>query len=273
MSNHEWSPSRMNAPGFTLLSRLPEDELLRRQQAGDRGALDELVSRYLPLANALARRYSYTSETPDDLEQVASIGLVAAIRRYDPERGKSLRAFAVPTILGELRRHFRDTGWSVHMPRPLQERAREVREATSRLSASLMRSPTPREVAADLGMPVEHVLESLAVRRAYRPESLDAPPTPAADGSERSWEALHGREDDGYARAEASASVERAMRALPEREQEIIRLRFAEELSQAEIGNVLGISQMHVSRLLRRGLDRVETIVSGTPRDSSYANN
>jgi RNA polymerase sigma-B factor len=261
----------MNANGLTLPSRLSEDELIVRHRNGDRTALDELVERYRPLASGLARRYSYTSESSDDLAQVAFIGLVAAINRYDPARGKSLRAFAVPTILGELRRHFRDTGWSVHMPRPLQERAREVREATATLSATLMRSPNPREVASHLGISVELVLESLAVRRAYRPESLDAPPTPAADGSERSWDTMHGREDDGYAQAEASASVERAMRALPEREQEIIRLRFSEELSQAEIGSVLGISQMHVSRLLRRGLDRVETIVSGSPSPSSYA--
>jgi RNA polymerase sigma-B factor len=261
----------MHANAITLPSRLSEDELIERHRDGDRAALDELVERYRPLASGLARRYSYTSESSDDLEQVAFIGLVAAIQRYDPARGKSLRAFAVPTILGELRRHFRDTGWSVHMPRPLQERAREVREATTNLSATLMRSPTPREVGAHLGMSVELVLESVAVRRAYRPESLDAPPTPAADGSQRSWDSMHGREDDGYARAEASASVERAMRALPEREQQIIHLRFAEELSQAEIGTKLGISQMHVSRLLRRGLDRVETIVSGTPRSSSYA--
>jgi RNA polymerase sigma-B factor len=261
----------MNANGITLPSRLSEDELIERHRDGDRAALTELVERYRPLAAGLARRYSYTSESSDDLEQVAFIGLVAAIQRYDPARGKSLRAFAVPTILGELRRHFRDTGWSVHMPRPLQERAREVRQATTSLSATLMRSPTAREVAAHLEISVELVLESLAVRRAYRPESLDAPPTPAADGSQRSWDTMHGREDEGYARAEASASVERAMRALPEREQQIIRLRFGQELSQAEIGSLLGISQMHVSRLLRRGLDRVETIVTGTPRSSSYA--
>lgn len=261
----------MSTNGFIPPSRLSEDELIQRQQDGDPDALDELVARHRPLASALAHRYSYTSESSEDLEQVACIGLVAAIRRYDPSRGKSLRAFAVPTILGELRRHFRDTGWSVHMPRPLQERARDVRDATAILGAKLMRSPTPREVAVYLELSVEQVVESLAVRRAYRPDSLDAPPPPGEDGSVRSWDSMHGREDDGYARAEASASVERAMRALPEREQEIIRLRFSEELSQAEIGHVLGISQMHVSRLLRRGLDRVQTIVTGTPGRSSYA--
>jgi RNA polymerase sigma-B factor len=245
-----------------LLSRLPDNELVKRHRAGDRAALDELTSRYHPLATGLARRYSYTSETADDLEQVACIGLVAAINRYDPDRGKSLRAFAVPTILGELRRHFRDTGWSVHMPRPLQERARDVREMTTKMTAELQRSPSPREVAQRMNLTVEEVLESRAVRRAYSPDSLDAPPTPNDDDSPRSWESIHGCEDDGYARVEANAVVERAMKALPAREREIIRLRFGAELSQAEIGTALGISQMHVSRLLRRSLDRVGAIVS-----------
>src|SRR4051794_23144358 len=256
--------------GFCLHSKLSDNELVRRHRAGDRSALEELTNRYRSLASGLARRYSYTSEAPDDLEQVAAIGLVAAINRFDPDRGKSLRAFAVPTILGELRRHFRDTGWSVHMPRPLQERARDVREATTKLTADLQRSPSPREVAASMGIPVEQVLESLAVRRAYSPESLDAPPTPSDDGSPRSWDSFHGVEEDGYARVEAGVAVERAMRALPEREQQIIRLRFGAELSQSEIGNALGISQMHVSRLLRRGLDRVERIVkAGNPYATS----
>ena len=245
-----------------LLSRLDDNALVKRHRAGDRAAQDELIARYKPLALGLARRYSYTSETADDLEQVASIGLVAAIKRYDPERGKSLRAFAVPTILGELRRHFRDTGWSVHMPRPLQERARDVREMTTKMTSELQRSPTPREVAARMELSVEQVLESRAVRRAYSPDSLDAPPQPGDDDSPRSWDSVHGCDDAGYARVEANTIVERAMRALPEREQQIIQLRFGAELSQAEIGSVLGISQMHVSRLLRRSLDRVGAIVS-----------
>jgi RNA polymerase sigma-B factor len=241
---------------------LDDNELVRRHRAGDRSAQEELIARYKPLAIGLARRYSYTSETADDLEQVAAIGLVAAIKRFDPERGKSLRAFAVPTILGELRRHFRDTGWSVHMPRPLQERARDVREMTTKLTAELQRSPSPREVAERMEISVEDVLESRAVRRAYSPDSLDAPPAKGDDDSPRTWDSVHGTEERGYARVEANAIVERAMRSLPERERQIIRLRFGAELSQAEIGSVLGISQMHVSRLLRRSLDRVGAIVS-----------
>jgi RNA polymerase sigma-B factor len=252
----------MMRSGVLLRSRLDDSELVRRHRQGDRAALDELISRYKPLASALARRYSYTTETADDLDQVASIGLVAAIKRYDPDRGKTLRAFAVPTILGELRRHFRDTGWSVHMPRPLQERARDVREMTERMTAELQRSPSAREVASRMGLSVEQVLESRAVRRAYSPDSLDATPAPNDDESPRSWDTLHGCEEEGYSRVEARVLVDRAIRALPEREREIIRLRFDAELSQAEIGTKLGISQMHVSRLLRRSLERVEMIVN-----------
>jgi RNA polymerase sigma-B factor len=246
-----------------LLSRLDDDELVRRHHEGDRAALEELTARYRPLATGLARRYAYTSESSDDLDQVASIGLVAAINRYDPERGRSLRAFAVPTILGELRRHFRDTGWSVHMPRPLQERSREVREITNKLTMEMQRSPTPREVATRMDLTVEDILESRAVRRAYSPDSLDAPPKPGDDDVPRTWDSVHGRDEDGYAKVEARAMLDRAMGALPEREQQIIRLRFGAELSQAEIGTALGISQMHVSRLLRRSLDRVGAIISG----------
>jgi RNA polymerase sigma-B factor len=250
-------------PALALqLSKLGDNELVALHRAGSRAAQEELIARYRPLATGLARRYSYTSETADDLEQVACVGVVAAIKRYDPERGRSLRAFAVPTILGELRRHFRDTGWSVHMPRPLQERARAVREMTSKMTTELQRSPTPREVARRMRLSVEDVLESRAVRRAYSPDSLDAPPTPSDDTSPRAWDSIHGVEDDGYSRVESTAMMERAIRALPERERQIIQLRFGAELSQAEIGNALGISQMHVSRLLRRSLDRVGAIVS-----------
>jgi RNA polymerase sigma-B factor len=133
---------------------------------------------------------------------------------------------------------------------------------TNKMTSELQRSPTPREVADRMTLSVEQVLESRAVRRAYSPESLDAPPSPRDDDATRTWDSIHGCEEEGYARVEANAIVERAMRALPAREQEIIRLRFNEELSQAEIGSMLGISQMHVSRLLRRSLDRVGAIVS-----------
>jgi RNA polymerase sigma-B factor len=211
----------------------------------------------LPLVKTLARRYSYTSEPLDDLVQVGCVGLLHALTRYDSRVGSSFRAFAVPTIVGELRRHFRDTAWSVHLPRSLQERTRSVQIAMEALSAKLGRSPTVAEIAERIEATPEQVLEAMEARFAYRVDSLDAPAEP---GDERDqWHAA-GEEDPGYAVAEASMTLERAMKALPPRELALIRLRFEEDLSQSEIGRAMGISQMHVSRLLRRALARMQAI-------------
>src|SRR5215216_6903954 len=148
----------------------------RWRRRGDERAHEELVNRHLPLVRQLARRYSYTSEPLDDLVQVGSVGLLQALARYDPRVGSSFKAYAIPTILGELRRHFRDTAWSVHLPRSLQERTREVQVATERLSARLGRSPTIAEVAAAIEATPEQVIEAMEARYAYRVDSLDAPP-------------------------------------------------------------------------------------------------
>lgn len=245
-----------------VLALEPDDVLLRRVHAGgDEDALDELVRRYLPFARGLARRYAHTSEAPDDLVQVACIGLVAAIKRYDPAFGRPLRAFAAPTILGELRRHFRDVGWAVRVPRPVQERIRDVGQAVESLSGRLSRSPSIAEIADRIGATGEQVLEALDARDAYRPRSLDA----AFDGDdddERMRGDTLGDLDAGYAQAEEAATLGRGLASLTEREREIVRLRFEEDLSQSEIGAKLGISQMHVSRLLRRALDRMQLVMS-----------
>src|SRR3954466_6544966 len=229
----------------------------RWRRRGDERAHSELVNRFLPLVRSLARRYSYTSEPLDDLVQVGSVGLLHALARYDPTQGSSFRAYAVPTIVGELRRHFRDTAWSVHLPRSLQERTRSVQVAISALQASLGRSPTIAENAERSGASSEQVIEAMEARMAYRVESLDAPAEP---GDERDkWQSA-GAVDGGFDTAEQSAFLSRALRALPERERDLVRLRFEEDMSQSEIGRRLGISQMHVSRLLRRALARMETI-------------
>jgi len=237
-----------------LLSRLDDNALVRRHRAGDRAAQEELIARYKSLALGLARRYSYTSETADDLEQVASIGLVAAIKRYDPDRGKSLRAFAVPTILGELRRHFRDTGWALHIPRSLQDRARRLGVALNDLSARLGRSPTIAELAASTGLSREEVIEGLDVRMAYDTSPLEG----MGQTDDEGWTARLGAEDDALEAVEYHAVLERTMRALPERERLLLHLRFAEDLSQSEIARRVGVSQMHVSRLLRRAVERLQ---------------
>jgi RNA polymerase sigma-B factor len=227
------------------------------RRRGDERAHAELVNRHLPLVRQLARRYAYTSEPLDDLVQVGSVGLLQALSRYDARVGSSFKAYAVPTILGELRRHFRDTAWAVHLPRSLQERTRSVQSAIGALQASLGRSPTIAEIAERIDATSEQVIEAMEARMAYRVESLDAPAEPG-DERER-WRAA-GEVDDGFDTAEQSAFLSRALNALPERERDLVRLRFEEDLSQSEIGRRLGISQMHVSRLLRRALARMETI-------------
>ena len=231
----------------------------RWQRRGDERAHAELVNRHLPLVRQLARRYSYTSEPLDDLVQVGSVGLLHALSRYDPHVGSSFRAYAVPTILGELRRHFRDTAWSVHLPRSLQERTRNVQTAIATLQTSLGRSPTIAEIAERIDASSEQVIEAIDARQAYRVESLDAPAEP---GGQRDQWRRAGDVDAGYDTAEQAAFLSRALRALPERERHLVRLRFEEDMSQSEIGRQLGISQMHVSRLLRRALARMQAITS-----------
>jgi RNA polymerase sigma-B factor len=238
----------------------PEATLFERWTTQrDEFAREELVRRHMPLVRSLVRRYSYTSEPVDDLVQVGCVGLLQALRRYDPELGSSFRAFATPTIVGELRRHFRDAGWGVHLPRSLQERTRAVENARSRLERQLGRSPSISEVAEDTGIDREAVIEATEARNAYRLESLDAP---SAGGEEHAGWRQAGGDDPGYAAAERSMTLSRAFRALPEREVALLRLRFERDMSQTEIGVAMGISQMHVSRLLRRALARIQAIVA-----------
>src|SRR3954471_24807187 len=231
----------------------------RWRRRGDERAHAELVERHMGLVRQLARRYSYTSEPLDDLVQGGSVGLLHALARYDPHVGSSFKAYAVPTILGELPRHFRDAAWSVHLPRSLQERTRSVQIAVTALQGTLGRSPTISEIAERIGATAEQVIEAMEARLAYRVESLDAPAEP---GDERAQWQTAGAVDAGFDTAEQSAFLSRALNALPERERTLVRLRFEEDLSQSEIGRQLGISQMHVSRLLRRALARMEAIAS-----------
>ena len=240
-------------------ARVSDEELARRCATGhDRRAAEVLLERYRPLARRLARRYSRTSEPQEDLAQVACVAFIAALARFDPARGATLRSFAIPTMLGELRRHFRDTAWSVHVPRILQERARAVRLVVDELSAGHGRSPTLGEIGSAAGLSTEEVVEALEVGHAYRAEPLELPDDD--DGDPRRIRE-RGYDDNGFARAEDRVVLGRALDALSERERTIVELRFRRELSQSEIGRILGISQMHVSRLLRRALERMERVV------------
>jgi RNA polymerase sigma-B factor len=238
-------------------ARTREDRRLleRYHRHGDPAAREALVQRFLPLARQLARRYQRGSEPLDDLIQVASLGLLKAIDRFEPERPTAFSSFAVPTILGELKRHFRDRGWSVRVPRDLQEMAVRVERVTEEMQLSLGRAPTPGEIAEHIGASTEQVLEAREAAGAYRAVSLDRPRDDDEDG-EGLADSM-GIEDPGFRLAEASATVERLMSVLNEREREVLRLRFDEDLTQSEIGARVGVSQMHVSRLIRQAVARL----------------
>ncbi len=231
---------------------------LRWRRDGDEIAHEALVRRFMPLARSLARRYDRRSEPLDDLVQVASLGLLKALDRFDPELGHPFPSFAVPTILGEMRRYFRDSGWSVHMPRGTQERALQVREAQERLANARGRAPTPIELAEYLELETEEVIEALQAIQAYEAVSLDCP---RSDGdSEMSIGDRMGCEDERYERVELDLTISAALEHVPPRERLILRLRFVEDLTQTEIAARVGLSQMQVSRLLRRSLDQLRHI-------------
>lgn len=219
---------------------------------------DELVVDLLPLARQLARQYADRGEPFEDLVQVASLGAVKAVDRFDVGRGVPLAAFAVPTIKGELRRHFRDTAWAVRVPRTLQERALRVFHAVDQLTMELGRSPAPAELARCVGAAVEEVLEALEAGSAYRRDSLDAPVSP--DDGAAGLADLLGSYDEGFALVEAVDAVRSELIRLPWQERRAVELRFGEGLKQREIGERLGVSQMQVSRLLRRAAARVSGI-------------
>jgi RNA polymerase sigma-B factor len=231
--------------------------LLRYHRWGDLAARKELVERFLPLARDLALRYTYTDEPFDDLLQVASLGLLKAIDRFEPDRGSKFTSYAAPTILGELKRHFRDKGWAVHVSRDLQERTLAVGRETEALSKRLGRSPKPREVAQALGCSVEAVLEAQEAAASYEAASLDAPTARDDDESAPLVDTL-GTDDSAYELVEDRDAIASTWKALSEVERQVLELRFMSDLTQREIGDRIGYSQMHVSRLLRRGLNRLE---------------
>jgi len=230
--------------------------LVRYHREGDPVAREQLVQRFLPLARQLARRYQRGGEQLDDLIQVASLGLLKAIDRFDPERETAFSSFAVPTILGELKRHFRDKGWSVRVPRDLQEMAVRVDRIADEMLRELGRAPTTAEIAERTGASLEQVLEAREASAAYRAVSLDRPRTDDEEESD-SYADAFGIDDPGFGLAEDSATVERLMRVLSDREREVLRLRFEEDLTQSEIGQRVGVSQMHVSRLIRQSIGRL----------------
>ena len=256
--NHD---RRSATEGDRLARRLRERQLFARYRGhDDLKARDELVEQFLPLAAQLAQRYRRGAEPLEDLVQVASVGLLNAIDRFDPERGTAFSSFAVPTIAGELKRYFRDKGWAIKVPRDLQELAQRVSRTTDRLVHQLGRAPTVSEIADDLGVTLEQVLEAREAAAAHRAESLDRPCYDDEDDT-RIADTL-GAPEAGYLQAEQAATLEAMMSVLSVREREILRLRFAKDLTQSEIGQRVGVSQMHISRLLREAITQLRETAS-----------
>ena len=248
-SHAEWTHRR--------LVRQTEERALFERLAEDRSPAtrDALVERFMPLARQLARRYRGGHEL-EDLEQVAAIGLVKAIGRFDPERGLAFSTFAFPTIIGELKRHLRDHGWAVRVPRGVQEVYVRVERVTGELATALGRAPTAAELAERIGSTVEQVLEARQARTALRADSLDQPWNGSEDPDAAGIEIAI--DETGFAAAEDVAVLDDLFGCLSERERLVLRLRFVDDLLQSEIGEILGVSQMQVSRLIRRAIAQLQ---------------
>ena len=227
-------------------------ELIEEYRAGNEQARDVLVERYMPLVRSLAARYAGRGEPQEDLVQVGSIGLLLSIERFDTERQVQFTTYAVPTIVGEIQRHFRDRAWALHVPRRMKELSVRLTRAIESQTAELGRAPTIAELAKSTGADEDEVVEALQTSEAYSTRSLSQPL--GRDGDDETMQDVLGSHDEAFAEVENSVVVEVGLAALDERERRIVELRFFEGLTQSEIAARIGISQMHVSRLLRRAL-------------------
>ena len=243
------------------MTRIDDKILLRRyHEDGDLQAREQLIEQYMSLVRSLARRYSYRGEQLEDLVQIGAIGLIKAIDRFDLERGVELTTYATPNIIGEIKRHFRDKGWSVRVPRGLQELNVQLSRLVEQLTVQLARSPTIPELAKAAGVEEEEVLEALESGRAYTSLSLSVGGGGGDDDDLDPLESL-GTEEHQYEVSEDRAVLAPGFKVLDERERTILQLRFFEGLTQSQIAQQVGISQMHVSRLIRRSLEKIrETI-------------
>jgi RNA polymerase sigma-B factor len=251
--------------------RAQDDRALFARYLDTRDPVDReiLVERFLPLARQLARRYQRPEEPFDDLFQVACLGLVKAIDRFDLSRDVAFSSYAVPTILGEIKRYFRDRTWSVRVPRDLQELALRVDRKVAELSTDLRRTPTVPELAAALDAHEEEILEALEASGAYRATSLSTPRGNDDEAGETLGDTV-GTNEDGFGLAEDRATLAQLLRAVTPRDREVLRLRFEEDLTQAEIGELIGVSQMQVSRIIRQSLGRLRRVAE-TGVDPSQA--
>ena len=252
-------------------SPLTDDEILelidRFQKNEDSKAQESLIHHYRDLVETIAHKFAYGSEPYEDLVQVGMIGLIASLKRFDLSMGRNFESFAVPTIVGEIKRHMRDKTWSVHVPRRIKELGPRIKKAVEELTAQLQRSPRVNEIAEYLGVSEEEVLETMEIGRSYHAVSVDNPIEASNDGSQVTLLDLVGSEDKEFDQIDRKLLLEKIFTALSEREQEILKLTFFENLSQKQAGDRLGISQMHVSRLQRRALQKLRQAIRMEPSE------
>ncbi|MGL6279102.1 MAG: SigB/SigF/SigG family RNA polymerase sigma factor [Gaiella sp.] len=242
------------------------EALLYRVRDGDERARELVVEHHLSLVRALASRYAGRGESLDDLIQVGAIGLVLAVSRFDPERGVPFRSYAIPTIVGEIRRHFRDRAWALHVPRRLKELSLRISKTVGQLTAELGRSPTIAEIAAVVEVTEDEVIDALDIANAYSTRSLSD--GPFDDGDDEAYVQALAQVDSGFEEVEQIALLDAGFDALEPRLRRIVELRFYDGLTQSEIAAQVGISQMHVSRLLRQALEIMHRQLTTTPESA-----
>ena len=258
-SSEDRTPQRSD-PAFRERRDREDRELLARyRRTGERRDRDAIVERFMPLARRLAGRYNRRPDSLDDLTQVAALALVKAVDRFDPSRGIAFSSYAVPTIVGEIKRYFRDHAWAVRPPRALAERALRVEGMVREFTEQHHRAPTVAELCDHMDLGEEEVLDALHAGRAAHASSLDAPVGKQDDAAVSLGERLGG-DDEGYGLAEQRVLLDGLMRGVSPRDREILHMRYFEDMTQAEIGEVFGVSQMQVSRLVRNSIERMQTV-------------
>lgn len=248
-------------------ARNPQALFIRYHRDGDQAAREALIQHFLPLARSVANRYRHTPQPPEDLFQVASMALIKAVDGFDPERGLAFSSYAVPTIIGELKRHFRDTVWALHVPRALKERVLLVERTERELSARLGRAPTVDDLAKATRLSTEEVLDAIEARSAHDTESIESTGGSSDDQRPTLAETIGG-EDERLGLVEDRSALSSAMRHLSERDLEILHLRFVDGLTQTDIAERVGVSQMQVSRLLRRALMQLRERIEAESGDA-----
>lgn len=234
------------------------------QKFEDDAALTNLVLHYTNFVESIAKKYSYGKSHYEDIVQVGMLGLLGAIRRFDTSFGRSFEAFAVPTVVGEIKRFLRDKTWDVHVPRRIKELGPKIKSAVEVLTTTLQYSPSINEIASYLDVEEEDVLEAMEISRSYQALSIDHSIEGDSDGGKVTLIDIIGKEDDGFEKTNLRIVVSEAMGILSEREKEIIKLTFLEQLSQKEVGDILGISQMHVSRIQRKAIKKLQDVITAS---------